>query len=571
MAIGGVFNNNDATQKIEAYNIKDNTWTFYDALIFPRRQITAIWISDKEFLVVGGRNVNIESISNAEIFSIETQKLRPIANYPIICNDLVSEYSSENILIVFGGREGGTNSNQSDAVYHYDVPSDTWKQVGIMTIPSEKPATIKLWSGNIVSCGGNNEKYRHVDWLHNVAIKENNTFRLIGLMQTDRHKSFLGQWDSSTLIAVGGFSGKLFGYNTLSSTEWIKLKTGITSLDPNMNHSHSYSTSHSIPIYRNGKLFAVKIVVIAGYTDNNGFTPAVEILEQDIISEQPSLSDGRSDCSSFTFETDDSDAITDVKIDNAQSNNVDMRISPNLPSSHTTVIVTLQDQSKAGKFRIIVTNAAGLTSEKSDVLNRASALSVSSVLLPNFHNSVVVGQSSCADVLLTNQCAETVFVSKLFMGRNIEISLFGGGYSAIIPPKSTLSVKAYFAPHFIGGFRNTLFIDETPCVLQSQPLRLSGIPDSISGKEKCNIGIKGEIISTLLLTKPFPNPAADALRFSVSNEMQSITFFDSYGNERKAIVRANASQMEITAETSELQSGFYVLEGRERWPVFITH
>jgi hypothetical protein len=277
LAIGGTTGQDDVISSIEAYNIKSGIWTDYGNLLFPRRQFTAIWLSTTEFLVVGGREFATQTINTAEIFNITTKTSRQIPNYPVLCNNPASGYSSQGIPIIFGGREGGTGSNQTTIVYNFDIQQNKWIPVGNMINASEFPPAIKLWNGQLSYTGGDNEIQRKNDWLKDVAIEENNSFRLLGTMKKGRHTHFLAQWNETTLLTGGGMT---IGGQSLNTTEWIDITNGVVTDGPTMNHPHAQGSFLTIPIYENGKPIASKIVVISGFGEDFQLSPSVEILEQ---------------------------------------------------------------------------------------------------------------------------------------------------------------------------------------------------------------------------------------------------------------------------------------------------
>lgn len=279
LAIGGVIDQDDVTNSIEAYDIKTDTWSYFGSLIIPRRQFTAMWLSEDEFLVVGGREFATRTINSAEIFNIKTKTSRKIQNYPVYTNNPGSGYSSQGIPIVFGGRDGGPGSNQSDKVYSYVSAQNTWNEVGKMTNPSEHMPRIRMWDGRMAYTGGNNEIKRPIDWLDDIAIENNNTFTRIGSMSIGRHYHFLAQWENTTLLTGGGQRGENKGGQYLKSTEWIDTQNGIASAGPEMNYPHGISVCITVPIYQNGIPIAAKIVVISGFGENSALTPSVEILE----------------------------------------------------------------------------------------------------------------------------------------------------------------------------------------------------------------------------------------------------------------------------------------------------
>ena len=279
LAISGVTNGSDVTSTIEAYNPKNGKWINFGNLKYGRRQFSAVWISENEFMVIGGRISAEITFNSVEIFNITTKTSRQIMNYPVLTNNPSSGISSMGIPIVFGGREGGEGSKQTDTVYTFDTMQKKWISVGKMIRPSEFAPTIKLWDGRLAYCGGNNEVLRNKDWVKDIAIEENNSFKLIGTMDSGRHGHFFAQWNENTLLIGNGLVGVPFGTRSMYSTQWIDTKTGAVTAGPFTNHPHSFNSFLTIPIYRNGKPIASKIVVISGFGEGFKLKPSVEILE----------------------------------------------------------------------------------------------------------------------------------------------------------------------------------------------------------------------------------------------------------------------------------------------------
>lgn len=283
IAIGGVINASESvTTSIEAYDIKTNKWSSMGNLIVPRRQFTAVWLTNEEFLVAGGRETAASTVNSAEIFNIRTKTSRRITDLPIFTNNPSSGISSQGIPLVFGGRSGGTGSSQSSSVYHFNQTQNQWVTTGSIPTPTEYAPTIKMWDGRLAYTGGNNENLQPQDWVKDIAIESNNSFNKVGTMSIGRHTHFLAQWEDNKLLTGGGKNGVSFGNQPQSSTEWLNVQTGASTSGPRMNVPHALPTWNTIPIYQGGKPVTSKIIVISGMRTNSQYTPAVEILEPTI-------------------------------------------------------------------------------------------------------------------------------------------------------------------------------------------------------------------------------------------------------------------------------------------------
>ena len=103
LAISGVTNGSDVTSTIEAYNPKNGKWINFGNLKYGRRQFSAVWISENEFMVIGGRISAELTFNSVEIFNITTKTSRQITSYPVSTNNSSSGISTMGIPVVFGG------------------------------------------------------------------------------------------------------------------------------------------------------------------------------------------------------------------------------------------------------------------------------------------------------------------------------------------------------------------------------------------------------------------------------------------------------------------------------------
>lgn len=122
-----------------------------------------------------------------------------------------------------------------------------------------------------------------------------------------------------------------------------------------------------------------------------------------------------------------------------------MSFSPSLASTNVKVTITLRDEAQPGKFKVIATNSPRKSASEEHTLAGNSQLEFYADGTNIVRDTLIAMQRTCRTVDIVNSGNDTVRIDRLFMQRNIEISLLGGGRCDIILPKGRLSVRVCYA------------------------------------------------------------------------------------------------------------------------------
>ena len=270
----GGFTGNDLTKKIERYNPRTNQWTTVGEMFEARRQHVAIWIDKERVLIVGGRNINGETLSSTDIVYIQSGAAVMGYNFPSPINNGIAQYASDNSIVIFGGRAGGDMSEQSTDVIQYNIEKYTWSKVGSIPIGTELPACIKLWNEQLLYTGGNNEATGNT-WLNDIVIEKNKSFSIVGKMQEPRHEHWTVQLDENRIITGTGRKSDNKGVS--ASTDIFTLDNSKVAIGPSLRTARYGAVALSMPIKKNGSVIHPRVIVVSGVS--NEFTTSIEILD----------------------------------------------------------------------------------------------------------------------------------------------------------------------------------------------------------------------------------------------------------------------------------------------------
>lgn len=326
----------------------------------------------------------------------------------------------------------------------------------------------------------------------------------------------------------------------------------------------------------------VRIFMVSGATEFGSqfvysSTSSVEILEPEIVAEYspPVISSGSGDCHTYTFEVNDPERIAALQLDPSASDNVVKTFSPSLPSSNVKVTIILRDAALPGKFKVIATNSRGKSASKEYTLIGGSQLEFYADGTNIVRDTLIAMQRNCRTVDIVNPGNDTVRIDRLFMQRNIEISLPSGGRFDVIPPKGRVSVVVCYSPARPEEFTDTLIV-ESECALLKRPFVILGKPELLFGNERCSVGIQGEYLR--LGSPPYPNPASSIVTLTVPSSLQNVWIEDALGHTVASNyqIKQGISSFEYTFNTVNLPNGLYGIVVRTdnikyRCPVFILH
>lgn len=271
--VGGIYDygTEKVTNAVELYDPVLQQWTVIGSLLHGRRQHCAIALNNDEILVVAGLGSKLLQLKSAEIFTISTGTSRAVGSVPDFVNNARISRSKDSSILLFGGRESGASSPQSDKVYSFNQTTKTWQAVGTIPRTTAYPAMTTLHDGRIVTMGGKHEP--NLSFLKQIFIENNNTFTTLATMKNERHLGYIHQLSPTLLLAFGGRND--LNVN-MSNGEFIDIETKQVTAAPPMNEAHSEGCSIEIPIRSNNVIIGKRIVVMSGIGNNGQFVTGIE-------------------------------------------------------------------------------------------------------------------------------------------------------------------------------------------------------------------------------------------------------------------------------------------------------
>jgi N-acetylneuraminic acid mutarotase len=284
----------ELTPTVERYDRATRRWRVIGSLKTARYQHVAGFISDHEILVVGGRHANLSSMKDAEIFDVTTGTSTTVANYPFVVSTPVMGVSSTGDVLVFAGRDGGTNGYRERNVYRYNRSNNSWSKAGTIADPIQLPEILKLWDGRLAIAGGSQQE-SPLDFSRDVQIENSGTWSTLARMQRERQWFAMEQWSADTIMTLGGYDNT---GASLNSMDWINVATGASTPGPLLIYQHQHCRAVSIPssFDVNGKPRTAIILVVSGRMNGGKITPVVEVLEGPPCIEVASAGEDQSIC-----------------------------------------------------------------------------------------------------------------------------------------------------------------------------------------------------------------------------------------------------------------------------------
>ncbi len=516
------------TPLCELYNRTTGQWTIVGRLLTARRQHVACFLNTEEILVVGGRDANITTLSSAEIFNLRTGQSRIIADFPFPINFGQSEISSRNKPLVFAGRAGGSNSSRSPNVYEYDSASNRWILVSTIQMGVAAPALIKLYNGQIVTGGGTRAESPN-NFSNTVFLEGYPSFQPVAQMSVERHWFAMAQWNSDTVIAIGGFNNN---ETTLASTEWINLKSNRAYPAPTMIESRCFFSAIGLPQFNGrGQQTISRIVAISGLQSIAGAnTPTVEILEEMITPQIPpfpsitSTLTETNNCNVFrlTVRTQpSSDVIRAIEL--GTSANVTLEVLTALPAASVEILVRLQNPfAPPALTSLRITDDAARTElipiSVSFPQRQNLALSIVGMTDHLFGDSVVT--PVCVALRLRNSAPTEAMFPLAYFGRNIEFSAPLSQFPLRIPAGGEAALRLCYTPSALGLQRDTLTLTQN-CTTLRIPLVARGVGEVFAGTSRCDVPVKLRTVlpvsgeTALIAGTPFPQPSSDIVSVPV--------------------------------------------------------
>jgi len=566
------------TPTCELYDRKSKTWKLLGNLLQGRWRSSAEWISDTEFIVVGGMDENEVSRQTAELFNIQTGISISIANFYMPHNNGAAIRTLSGTTLFFGGRAGGAGSLQSNSIVTYNRTSNEWVQVGTIPMEASDPAVVKLENGKHVYFGGYHENPRQA--VDIIAYENNNSFIEIGKLLSPRHLLGATQITDSCVIVISGLNPPQKAFR---STEIVNIYTGNVMQGPDLQYGRLRHYSGSL---RNSKkeFLIRKAFAIGGITQSDSATSSVEILEIDtmLIINPPVIVSDKLECGLYTVEISDNIGISDIKFDEQITSNCSFQLSSVLPAKKVIVTILLENDSQSGKFKLLIKNSGNKTVSIENTIKPKSPLELilDKKNIPIYRDSIPIESLQCVSLPLKNNSVDTVNVESMYMIHNTYFSIPETTKRKYLFPNETINIKiCYTTPTSFIGTIDTLIIG-SECYSIRHPFIVNGLPLSEIDNGMCNIPFSiTQYVSnqtnfpTLLLGENYvmidiksnPNPI-------------EVNVYDVYGTLYSAHYRIirSANRDEMRIDVSDCSSGIYYIvlnygDGFYTIPVIVKH
>ena len=269
---GGIYQGSPNDTKVEVFDPTSRTWQEAGKILLGRTQLSAIALSEKYILVVGGRTSEGVVVDFAEIFNTESGQSTAIESLPYESSLGQIIRGRDSSIYVFAGRSGGPGSYRSRYVYRLDMQKSKWVQSGT-TDSTYFPTISTMDDGDIIWTGGSfNEGQLMDNFSKKVARFINGGFEEIGSIEYPRAGHCAQQIGKDLIVVTGGNNNKRAAYG---SCEFVDRRTGVSREAPTLNFARAYHTSARCVVdglYR---------VIVAGGESGTRSVPEVEILEQE--------------------------------------------------------------------------------------------------------------------------------------------------------------------------------------------------------------------------------------------------------------------------------------------------
>ncbi len=261
------------TKSVELYNRRTRSWRTIGELKVPRRQHAACFISDDEFLVIGGRHEDLSSMATAEIFNIRTGTSRQIADYPHRVNTPVTARTPDGRILALSGREGGTNSFRSPNVYEYDRSLNRWNQISTLSTAINAPQLMTLWNGDVIVTGGAMQD-APFQLSADVLRWSGTGFTAAAGMTVGRFWHGQAQIAENRIIITGGWTER---QEAIRECDFIDLATGRSTAGPGMIEARRFFQTVSVPVRMRGRTY-IRVLAISGQNAQFDNRRSVEVL-----------------------------------------------------------------------------------------------------------------------------------------------------------------------------------------------------------------------------------------------------------------------------------------------------
>jgi hypothetical protein len=458
------------TPTVELYDRSSNQWRIIGNLQIPRRQHCAIWLDYERILVVGGRHEDLTTMAEAEIFDIRTGTSQIVSPYPYTMTDLLSGHTSTGIILVWGGRIGGPNSFRTDEVYEYN--GTNWRLFQRLPEQFRGGVAIQLWDNRLLTAGGSYFESPTFNFVRSVYIENNGRLqRFSDSLSIGRSSCGLAQWDSTTVLVVGGFQGGITPSPT-NTCEWIDLRNGLVLPAPSLIESRAHYRVVSL----SNSSYQV-VLAISGYSTNRN-TPTIEILERKCPERAVTITGARSLCPGDTL------------LLSADSGFVRYRWS----TGDTTRSLRI---SSPGTYTVTATDADSCTATGDVTVTAAPGAILLHTRSTPAH--VPIGTIWCDTVELLNPSDVPLLLDSLWLARNVEWSLPLHQLPLELAPGERRTLLVCWSSWARGEHRDTLVLT-TPCGIKLLPLALLATDIQWKAHSSCGVTIESILADDAMTT-----------------------------------------------------------------------
>ena len=191
--IGGINGNNVATNRVDIYDIKTDSWETGASMPTSRFAMTSEIYKNKIYVIGGATDYNTET-PKVEIYDIDKDTWTT-------GSDMLPGYDYDYVSSVM--YNGKIYCISTDVIQAYDIQSDSWEVVAVVPTP-RSTMEAELYNGKIYTIGGYAQGNR-VDTVEVYDIK-NDTWETKTPMPTAKN-IFASELYNGKIYTIGGFNG----------------------------------------------------------------------------------------------------------------------------------------------------------------------------------------------------------------------------------------------------------------------------------------------------------------------------------------------------------------------------